>query len=81
MLLHMGACGLLCLCVWWGGVVTDCGPTDHRQPQETGGGGMGGVALWSGQNMEQRVLLSNFSLCPEQQPSEMKTCKSREVTS
>lgn len=64
-----------------GGVVTDCGPTDHRQPQETGGGGMGGVALWSGQNMEQRVLLSNFSLCPERQPSEMKTCKSREVTS
>lgn len=45
MLLHMGACGLLCLCVWWGGVVTDCGPTDHRQPQETGGGGMGGRAV------------------------------------
>lgn len=80
MLLHMGACGLLCLCVWWGGlsqtVVQQI--TDNHKKQGVGGWG---VALWSGQNMEQRVLLSNFSLCPERQPSEMKTCKSREVTS
>lgn len=45
MLLHMGACGLLCLCVWWGGlsqtVVQQI--TDNHKKQ--GVGGWGGRAV------------------------------------
>lgn len=51
---HMGVCGLVC----GGGGVTDCGPTDHRKPQETRGGGVEGGVVVVGPNMEQRVSLS-----------------------
>ena len=77
------------LCIWvcveWrGGGVKDCGPTDHRKPQETGGEmcvcacvwrwGLGVVVVGSNMERHHVTLSSSQHLSPwyEQEHSEMK---------